>query len=103
VFFAENTAFYIVAYKTFNTGKWPVSKQFVIFIAGYFFSWLNFVAAAMIWEAVNPYFSSNWAGVPLSPNVSLVPTYTMDMGRCLAAVCAILLIGKTLCLAAFSF
>ena len=38
----------------------------------------------------NPYFFNNSIGLPLSPNVSFVPTYSIGIGQFLAATCAML-------------
>src|SRR6476660_846063 len=48
----------------------------------------TFSVAAIISGTSNPYFFNNWSGVPLSPKVSLVPTYSIGIGKFLAATWA---------------
>jgi len=49
---------------------------------------MTFSAAATIFGVSSPYFFNSSVGVPLSPKVSLVPTYSMGIGKLRATVCA---------------
>src|SRR6188508_3269165 len=51
---------------------------------------ITFSAAAIISGVSKPYFLRRSRGLPLSPKVSLVPTYSIGIGKFLAATCAIL-------------
>ena len=55
----------------------------------FFFLFNTFSAAAIISGTSSPYFFNSSLGVPLSPNVSWVPTYSIGIGKYFAATWAI--------------
>ena len=55
----------------------------------FLFLFNTFSAASIISGTSNPYFFNSSLGVPLSPNVSCVPTYSIGVGIYFAATWAI--------------